>query len=113
MIYFVNPSTQMIRDEIGVNPGLGIIATPKSVRDSQWVDGATWCADNGCYTDNWSSDHWWKFLDKYKDRPQCAFAVAPDIVGDHFKTLDRSREWLPRLRELGYRAAFPGGLLRR
>ena len=103
----------MIRDEIGVTPGLGIIATPKSVRDSQRVDGATWCADNGCYTDNWSSDHWWKFLDKYKDRPQCAFAVAPDIVGDHFKTLDRSREWLPRLRELGYRAAFPGGLLRR
>jgi hypothetical protein len=36
----------------------------------------------------------------------CLFATAPDVVGDAAATWERSRDVLPRLRSLGYRAAL-------
>jgi hypothetical protein len=36
----------------------------------------------------------------------CVFATAPDVVGDAAATLARSVPWLPRIRALGYPAAF-------
>jgi len=39
-------------------------------------------------------------------RHQCLFAVAPDVVGDWWKTLQRSRPVLPEIRKRGYRAAL-------
>jgi hypothetical protein len=40
------------------------------------------------------------------DRERCLFAVAPDVVGDAWRTLSRSWPFLPVIRELGYPAAF-------
>jgi len=66
-----------------------------------------WCADNSCYTDKWDEHRWWRFLVKHAgDADSCVFAAAPDVVGDHHATLSRSLPWLPKIRDLGYPAAF-------
>lgn len=36
----------------------------------------------------------------------CAFAVAPDVVGDAAGTLERSTPWLSKIRDLGLPVAF-------
>ncbi len=106
MIYFVNPTTQVVRDAIAARADLGIIATPRSVRVAQWVP-TEWIADNGCFgKTEFNQDRWLEFLETYRNRPGCLFAVAPDVVGDHQATLARSLPWMPHLRELGYPAAF-------
>lgn len=70
-----------------------------------------WAADNDCYTKGATFD-----LDNYLDwlhqlspfAPRCLFASAPDVVGDAAATWARSRDVLPTLRHLGYRAALVG-----
>lgn len=105
MIYFVNPSTLPVREAIKVRPDLGIIATPNSVRESQWVE-SSWIADNGCFTKAWNSDKWWAFLAANQGRADCLFATSPDVVGDAAATLEVTLPWLPKIRSLGYRAGF-------
>lgn len=106
MIYFANPSTQSIRDVMRQDR-LGLIATPNSTRASQRVEGVTWCADNGCFGNNFNEQRWWEWLEEHaKDADTCQFATAPDVVGDHTATLKRSAPWLPKIRNLGYKAAF-------
>lgn len=107
MIYFVNPSTQVIRDAIRERRDLGIIATPSASRTSQWVADCPWVADNGCFGKSFNEDGWWRWLTARKHLVgTCRFATAPDVVGDHAATLERSAPWLPRIRDLGYPAAF-------
>jgi hypothetical protein len=87
---------------------LDMILTPG--RWGQTVpDGVTWCADNGCYGAGYPGDEaWWAWLSSFPpaDITRCAFAVAPDVVGDAAATLARSGPWLPRMRGLGYPAAL-------
>lgn len=108
MIYFVNPSTQVVREAIETRADLGIIATPTSTRISQWAVDSDWIADNGCFGKNFDEERWWRWLSRRaEDRGnRCRFATAPDVVGDHRDTLTRSAPWLPRIRDLGYPAAF-------
>lgn len=69
--------------------------------------GVRWCADNGAFSDKFDEQKWWKFLvDNAHAAESCAFAVAPDVVGDAAATLERSLPWLARIRALGYPAAF-------
>lgn len=71
------------------------------------VAGATWCADNGCFTDKWNEDEWWQWLVANAHRASsCVFATAPDVVGDAWATHLRSMPWLPKIRTLGYPAAY-------
>lgn len=106
MIYFANPSTEKIRDAVRAGH-IGIISTPKSSRESQKVYGAYWCADNGCFGDGFDAGQWWNWLVSESQHAQtCVFATAPDVVGNHWATLDRSAPWLPKIRHLGYKAAF-------
>ena len=64
-------------------------------------------ADNGCfvqgekYTDS-GFLQWLATLDK----TFCLFAVAPDVVGDAAATRDRAYPMLPKIRELGFKAAY-------
>jgi hypothetical protein len=84
---------------------LGYIDTPAqgNVRPA----GVTWCADNGCYSDKWDEQKWWKFLtDNAHDAASCLFAVAPDVVGDALATHERSAPWLQKIRDLGYPVAY-------
>lgn len=66
-----------------------------------------WAADNGCYSDRWDEESWWRFLTRYDYASgSCLFAVAPDVVADARSTLERSLPWLSRIRDLGYPAAL-------
>ncbi|HEU4544470.1 MAG TPA: hypothetical protein VFR23_25290 [Jiangellaceae bacterium] len=84
-----------------------MIATPR--QGKVIPPGATWCADNGCFGRGYPGDEqWFAWLASFTPEQiaRCAFAVAPDVVADAAATLERSLPWLPRIRALGYPAAF-------
>ncbi|MCX5206756.1 hypothetical protein OG897_35795 [Streptomyces sp. NBC_00237] len=70
--------------------------------------GVVWAADNGRFGKGWPGyDKWLGWLERHADRAQwCLFAVAPDVPMDAEATLAESLPWLPRIRALGYPAAF-------
>lgn len=111
MRYFANPSTPKVRDAMAAGL-LGCIDTPK--QGNRVPVGVEWCADNGCGPGKggqpgkgWPGyDAWWKWLSEHDGLDRCAFAVAPDVVGDAAATLERSLPWLPQIRALGVPAAF-------
>lgn len=106
MIYLANPSTEPIR-EVMRSGRLGYIATPTTTHKAQRVAETVWCADNGCFGTKFDVDRWWTWLESHASEAEtCLFATAPDVVGDHVATVKRSRPWLPKIRALGYRAAF-------
>lgn len=82
------------------------IETPK--QGNRPVEGATWCADNGCFGKGYPGDEkWFAWLEANAYRADsCAFAVAPDVVGDAWATHLRSMPWLAKIRGLGYPAAY-------
>ncbi|WP_433717011.1 hypothetical protein ACQP2U_42460 (plasmid) [Nocardia sp. CA-084685] len=89
---------------------LGAITTPRS-RHAIHDDYALWCADNAVWGENGGSypgDE--KFLEWLSGlRPHaesCLFVLAPDVVGDHFATLARSRPLFSRIREMGFPVGF-------
>lgn len=84
---------------------LDTIETPK--QGNRPVEGAAWCADNGCFTDNWDEGKWWAWLVANQHRADsCLFAVAPDVVGDAWRSHLRSYPWLEKIRKLGYPVAY-------
>jgi len=85
---------------------LGYIDTP--AQGNLRPAGVIWCADNGCYGKGYPGDKaWFDWLQANQDdADSCAFATAPDVVGDAVATLARSVRWLPRIRALGYPAAL-------
>lgn len=89
-----------------MNAGLiDCIDTPK--QGNRVPERAAWCADNGVYGKGWPGfDAWWKWLSSHEGLDRCAFAVAPDVVGDAVATLERSAPWLPKIRSLGVPAAL-------
>jgi len=106
MTYFANPCSPTVIAEMesGV---LGFIATP--AQGNKRPVGVTFVLDNGCFSDNFNERKWWAWLcepENMMAAPDCLFAVAPDVVGDAKATLERSRPWLPKIRELGYPVAF-------
>lgn len=104
MLYFANPCVPEVTAAMTAGQ-LGYIDTP--AQGNIRPEGVTWCADNGAFSDNFDEAKWWKFLtDNAHRADSCAFAVAPDVVGDAAATLVRSRPWMPRIRALGYPVAF-------
>jgi hypothetical protein len=84
---------------------LAYIDTP--AQGNRRPPGLIWVCDNGAFSDKFDETKWWRFLtaNAYA-AADCLFAVAPDVVGDHAATLARSLPWLPKIRALGYPAAF-------
>jgi hypothetical protein len=112
MLYICPPSGPRVREQQQAGR-LGAIATPE--QGNRHVDGAVWCADNGCGPGagggpgkGWpGTEKWWAWLvTRSVHAGTCLFAVAPDVVGDSDATLARSLPWLGPIRELGYPAAF-------
>lgn len=105
MLYFANPSTPRVVAEMREGR-LGFIDTP--AQGNARPAGVTWCADNGCFGKGYPGDaEWFAWLTRHSaDAGTCAFAVAPDVVGDAEATLARSMPWLQRIRRLGYPAAL-------
>jgi hypothetical protein len=85
---------------------LGFIDTP--AQGNKRPSGVSWCADNGCFGKGYPGDAAWLtwLTANATDAGTCLFATAPDVVGDAVATLRRSLPWLPKVRELGYPAAF-------
>jgi len=85
---------------------LGQIATPGS--GHRVLSGVDWCADNAAFTGGYPGDE--KYLAWLSARRQhagrCAFATAPDVVGDAAATLARSLPMLERIRAAGYPVAL-------
>jgi hypothetical protein len=67
-----------------------------------------WAADNGCFGKGYPGDvKWLRWLQRHsKHSARCLFATAPDVLGDAKATLERSAEFLPMIRALGYPAAL-------
>ena len=85
---------------------VGVINTPANgfPIDPRWV----WAADNGCFGKGYPGDQ--AYLDWLNHRRGWGhtrlFATAPDVVGDHEATLERSRPMLPAIQARGWPAAF-------
>ncbi len=103
-LYFANPCGPAVAQAMQAGE-LGFIDTP--AQGNKRPAGVFWCADNGCFGKGWpGEDAWLRWLDKHSERELCAFATAPDVVGDAAGTLQRSLPYLPQIRQLGYPAAL-------
>lgn len=70
-----------------------------------------WAADNGCYSrgDAFRLAEYLAWLERMRQiSAKCLFATAPDVLGDAAATWERSRNVLPIIRSLGYKAALVG-----
>lgn len=72
---------------------IGYIDTP--AQGNKRDDGVDWCADNGCYSNRWNADRWWRWLDSQERTMR--FASCPDVVCDWDETRRRFEEWAPRM----------------
>lgn len=104
-LYLTPPSTKLARVEIRAGR-LGAITTPS--QGNRLEEGWWFCVDNGCFTGSYPGDEDYLLLLKRLRHlaPWCLFVVAPDVPGNHFATLARSRDMLPRIRDLGFPAAY-------
>ena len=69
--------------------------------------GWKWICDNGAFTGKFQEDTFFAFLDRMAEyRSQCIFVVAPDVVGDANKTLEKFGKFATRIKALGYPVAF-------
>ena len=103
-MYFANPCGPAVAQAMQAGE-LGFIDTP--AQGNKRPAGVFWCADNGCFGKGYPGDAGWlRWLDRHAERDLCAFATAPDVVGDARATLERSLPHLPTIRELGYPAAL-------
>jgi hypothetical protein len=64
-----------------------------------------WAADNACFAAKWDETKWFRWLETVP-RDGCLFATAPDILADMPASYARSRPYLPRLRDMGFKAAL-------
>jgi hypothetical protein len=103
--YCATPSGPKVRD--AMRAGL-IDAIHTPAQGNRRHQDVTWVADNGCYGAGYPGHaKWYGWLSGLVEHAaRCRFAVAPDVVADAAATLERSMPWLPRIRELGYPAAF-------
>lgn len=105
MIYFANPTGNTAVHAAMATGDLGFIDTP--LQGNSRMPGVSWIADNGCFGKGFDEAKWWRWLvDNADHADSCVLATAPDVVGDAVATLARSAAWLPRIRALGYPAAF-------
>jgi hypothetical protein len=69
--------------------------------------GLPWAADNGAYSGAFDADGYLPWLEALRPyAAPCLFVLAPDAVGDAATTLERYREWVPRIRALGFPVGF-------
>lgn len=107
MIYYANPSTEQIRDTIA-DGRLGCIITPHQGNVS-FPDEWDVIADNGCFSNRWTFQHWHDWL--LGLHRGVRFAVCPDVFDPtgapcHEATVERWREYGPMMQRHGFRAAF-------
>ncbi|MBF8186350.1 hypothetical protein ITP53_11430 [Nonomuraea sp. K274] len=104
-LYMTPPSTEAIQHHISAGR-LGAITTP--AQGNRMREGWWWCADNGVFGGAYPGHE--AFLTWLRSMrhlaPWCLFVVAPDVVGDAFRSISRSYEMLGRIRDLGFPVAL-------
>jgi len=89
---------------------IGLLVTPDTNYGKHVGSYPFWAADNACFNnpETFDLDKYLAWLDAFPVamRKRCLFAPAPDVVGDPVKTMKRSLPVLPRIRALGYKAAY-------
>lgn len=122
--YLTGASNTFVR-EVAKAEGIGILLRPGNSYHLHVEDYACWAADNGQYTTGKAAptdEEWFNWLTTATaelDKKSCLFATAPDVlkvidgddgkpivIGDAQATIERSRPWLARIRELGLPAAM-------
>lgn len=107
MLYLGNPSTAEVRAAMEAGE-IGMMATP--AQRQAVPSGTRWAADNGVFGKGYPGDgpllSWLWQQRPHRDR--CLFAVAPDVVADAPATLQRSAEFMPVIRAMGYPVALAG-----
>lgn len=104
MRYFATASGPRVREAMR-NGLLDQITTPAS--QNLLEPGTGWCADNGIYSQASPGDQQYLgWLSRLPDPARCRFAVAPDVVADHYGTLRRSERMLSPIRGLGLPVAL-------
>lgn len=102
MLYFATASGPKVRAAIAAGQ-LGQMHTPDV--GNRLIDGARWAADNGCFNARtFTVLRWGRWL---LSLPRTAdWAVVPDVVGNHAKTLRRWHRYAPWVRRVGFTPAF-------
>lgn len=64
-------------------------------------------ADNACFANpkGYSDEKYLRYLEKFP-RDRTLFATAPDVLGSHIRTVERSIPMLRAIRSMGIKAAF-------
>jgi hypothetical protein len=103
--YYATASGPQVREAMTAGL-LGMIASPACGHRVR--SGWDWCADNSVFGGHYPGDEpYLRWLRKRADHiGRCAFATAPDVVGDAEATLRRSLPMLPRIHAVGYPAAL-------
>lgn len=93
-----------VRDDLP--PGVGVMTTP--VTGNRMPADRWWAADTGCFArpERHDDDRYIAWLAQVADPAMCLFATAADRFGDGPATLEVARPLLPRIRQLGIRAAL-------
>lgn len=99
---------------------LGVLITPETRQYIDHLDDYDFCGvDNGCYSrgGEFDGDEFLDMLQEIKDKghaDKVMFAAAPDVfdptkgVGDPVATLERSRPFFQKIRDLGFPVALVG-----
>lgn len=105
MRYYATASGPLVREAITAGR-LGMIASPAAGNRVQ--PGWHWCADNSVFAGRYPGDEaYLRWLAQRAGHAQrCAFATAPDVIGDGAATLRRALPILARIQDLGYPAAL-------
>lgn len=84
------------------DPHLGRLLRPGN---GNRPDVLPWAVDNGAFA-GFDADAFVEALGRFSGAPGCLWVAAPDVVADAAATLERFREWEPRLHSDGWPVAF-------
>ncbi|WP_187368315.1 hypothetical protein [Nonomuraea terrae] len=104
-LYLAPPSTPSIRAEIAAGR-LGAIVTPAS--GNRLPDDGVFAVDNAVFSGNYPGDvKYLRYLERFVDHAdRSLFVTAPDVVGNAYATVARSRRMLKEIRAMGLPAAL-------
>ena len=95
-----------VKKQIMLEPDFGFLLTPHI--GNRLPEGATWAADTGCFRhpESFNLDAYLRWMDRKGPRASSLFANAPDVVGDHERTIDASEHALIWLLREGWKPSF-------
>lgn len=103
MILLVSGATTTMARLIG-HPNLGVLLCPRGANNPP-PPGVVWACDNSAFS-GFDEATFRQMLAKIKDRHDCRWVSAPDVVGDHEATLAKWHKYLGLIQEHGQLAAF-------